>query len=352
LNDRVERLGAILVLPRASIGCLESRLKRAWTFLAVLVAVGAAAGSASGSFPGRNGTIVYGWIGEHTYRAGPVATSILAVDPRTGLLRVLRDCPLQRGGPTTYADCMVSGPRVSPDGMRVAFPTTQVVVRPPAPWEYRPGLGLVASDGTGLEEHRSENSYGSLAWSPAGDRLLLSRQLGPGGSSSSGIYLASLDGTELSQVTSEGTGSPDWSSTGWIAFVRRSADPDCRRRCIDIWLTRLGEKARRLTYRGGDSPSWSPHGSKLAFVRAVDGRDEIYLVGRDGRGLRRLTHRGGYSPSWSPDGRWIAFVRAGALYVVRTTGGGRRRLVAGMREPEFGEGAQVTSVDWQALPRR
>ena len=316
-----------------------------------MLAFGTAAGPAAGSFPGRNGALVYGWQGEATYRAGPVATSIRAVDPRSGLQRVLRDCPLLTGGPATYADCIVSAPRVSPDGMRVAFPTTEVVVPQAAPWEYRPGLGLVAADGTGLEEHRSENTYGSLAWSPAGDRLLLSRQLAPGGSSGTAIFLASPDGTELSQVTPEGTDSPDWSSTGRIAFARRSADPNCRRSCVEIWLTRLGETPRRLTYRGGHSPSWSPHASKLAFVRNVGGRAEVYVVARDGRGLRRLTYRCGQSPSWSPDGKRIAFIRDGDLYVVRTDGSGRRRLVAGMREPEFGEGPQVASVDWQALPR-
>ena len=317
-------------------------MRRAWILVALVAALGTLAGPASASFPGRNGTIVYGWLGEATFRAGPVATSIRAVDPPSGLVRVLRDCPLQQRGGPTHADCIVGAPRVSPDGTRVAFANTQVVVRPQDPWEYRPGIGLIAADGTGLEEHPGENSYGSLAWSPAGNRLLLSRQLGPGGSDSSGIYLASLDGTELSQVAPDGLGSPDWSSTGRIAFVRRA----------DIWLTRLGGTPRRLTHRGGYSPSWSPHGSKLAFVRGVGGRDEVFLVGRDGDGLRRLTRRGGYGPSWSPDGRWIAFIRAGNLFVVRTNGRGLRRLVAGLREPEFGEGPQVTSVDWQALPRR
>lgn len=317
-------------------------MKRVWIPVVVLLALGTLTGPAAASFPGGNGTIVYGWLGEATYRAGPVATSIRAVDSSNGLVRVLRDCPLQYGGAPTHADCIVGAPRASPDGTRVAFATIQVVVRPPDPWEYRPGLGLMASGGTGLEEHHGQHSYGSLAWSPAGDRLLLSRQLGPGGSNESGIYLASLDGTELDQVTPEGTGSPDWSSTGRIAFVRRS----------NIWLTRLGGTPRRLTRRGGYSPSWSPRGSKLAFVRWVGGRGEIFLVGRDGDGLRRLTHRGGSSPSWSPDGRWIAFIRAGDLFVVRTNGRGLRRLVDGLREPEFGEGPQVTAVDWQALPRR
>jgi Tol biopolymer transport system component len=83
----------------------------------------------------------------------------------------------------------------------------------------------------------------------------------------------------------------------------------------------------------------------------VRDRQEVFLVERDGGDLRRLTRRGGYSPSWSPDGRWIAFVRAGSIYVVRTKGGGLRRVVEGFREPEFGEGQQVISVDWQALPR-
>jgi Tol biopolymer transport system component len=308
-----------------------------------MVVLGSAAGPASASFPGRNGAIVYGWLGDAAYRAGPFATSIRSFDPRSGLQRVLRDCPLQSDvRAPLHAECIVSVPRVSADGTRIAFATTQVTVPFPEPWQHRPGIGLMAVDGTGLEEHHGEHTYGSLAWSPAGDRLLLSRRMEEGSSSSaSSIYLAALDGTELGQVTPEDTGAPDWSSTGRIAFVRGR----------DIWLTRLGGTPRRLTRRGGVSPSWSPHGSKLAFVRTVRGRQEVFMVERDGGDLRRLTRRGGYSPSWSPDGRWIAFVRAGSIYVVRANGGGVRRVVEGFSEPEFGEGPQVLSTDWQAVPR-
>jgi Tol biopolymer transport system component len=299
--------------------------------------------AAHATFPGRNGTIVYGWTGESAYRAGPTATSIRAVDPRGGRVRILRDCPLRTDAPVTYTECSVGGPRHSPDGRRIAFPSTQIVPDfTGQPWQFQPGLTKMASDGTGLEVHATEHAYSALAWAPAGDRFLLARH------PANAIFLASLDGTELSQVTPELTQEPDWSSRGQIAFSRYSG-ADCLPNCVDIWLTRVGGTPRRLTYRGGFSPSWSPQGTKLAFVRrARQNQADIYIVGRDGRGLRRLTYRGGFKPSWSPDGKWIAFIREGDLYVVRTTGQGRRRLV----DSPFDEEPQVQSVDWQALPRR
>jgi WD40 repeat protein len=71
-----------------------------------------------------------------------------------------------------------------------------------------------------------------------------------------------------------------------------------------------------LTLRGGGNPSWSPHGTKLAFVRSgTSGGDtdpsDVYLVRRDGSGLRRLVDELG------PDGYFL--------------------------------GPRVVSVDWQAL---
>jgi len=231
------------------------------------------------------------------------------------------------------------------------------------PWQYWPGFGTMVSDGAGFEEHGLGNAYGALAWSPAGDRLLLQRALAvpdasrpPDYSKPNTIFLASLDGTELSQVTSEGTSTPDWSSTREIAFTRLRSTPSCPL-CSDIYVVRLGGTPRRLTYRAARSPSWSPHGAKLAFVREDHSRpsvvrQDVYIVGRDGRGLRRVTRRGGYAPVWSPDGQWIAFIRAGDLYVVRATGGGLQRLVnAPTRDPLDWRGGFVTSVDWQPLPR-
>jgi hypothetical protein len=327
----------------------------------VLVLLCSNAGSASASFPGGNGAIAYSWASYGKFDFGGSPTSIRAVDPRGGLVQVLRDCRPRTDEPVMAPDCAVGAPRYSPDGLRIAFPSSQLI----RSGRFLEGLGIMASDGTGFEERASPsfpeqgypgaNGYTGLAWSPAGDQLLLERQLAlPVAERPHAILLALLDGTELAQVTPAWTQDPDWSSRGEIAFVRYRSECTTPAGCANIFLTRLGGSQRRLTYRGGHSPSWSPHGKKLAFVRSGGRRRAgIYLVRRDGRGLRRLTRRGAGSPVWSPDGKWIAFIRAGDLYVVRTDGRGLRRLVDELGpDPEYGLGPQVTSLDWQAIPRR
>jgi WD40-like Beta Propeller Repeat len=329
---------------------LEERfVARAWIALAVLAVLWSTATTAAASFPGRNGTIVYGWTIANKYVGSP--TSIRTVDPRSRLVRTLRDCPLRTDGwPLSYPDCHVSAPRYSPDGARIAFPTIQYSYPPGEPWVVQPALTVLSADGSLGNERTVPHTFHRLAWSPAGDRFLLQRPLGPGAATSAfGIVLAAPDGVELGSVTPPGTQTPDWSSTGEIAFGRLR-EP-CPPRCGDVYVTRLDGKSRRLTHRGGSEPSWSPRGTKLAFVRVSGSRRDIYIVRRNGRGLRRLTYRGGHSPAWSPDGKWIAFIRRGDIYVVRTNGRDLRRLVDELGpDSSFGLGPQVQSIDWQPLP--
>ena len=100
-----------------------------------------------------------------------------------------------------------------------------------------------------------------------------------------------------------------------------------------------GSGLTRLTgLRGveGDS-SWSPDGSKVAFVRARNperGPYEIWVVNADGSGLVRLTRHRGFSiaPAWSQDGGKIVYATdAGrrqrlGLYVMNSDGSGKQRL--------------------------
>jgi len=57
--------------------------------------------------------------------------------------------------------------------------------------------------------------------------------------------------------------------------------------------------------------TWSPDGSRIAFISDLSGEEEIYLIDQDGFGKpEQMTHDGHamrYDPRWSPDGKRIAF---------------------------------------------
>ncbi|HKM90452.1 MAG TPA: S41 family peptidase [Candidatus Acidoferrales bacterium] len=67
--------------------------------------------------------------------------------------------------------------------------------------------------------------------------------------------------------------------------------------------------------------TWSPDGSRIAFISDLSGEEEIYLIDQDGFGKpEQMTHDGHamrYDPEWSPDGKRIAFSdKSGNLYVL------------------------------------
>ncbi len=95
----------------------------------------------------------------------------------------------------------------------------------------------------------------------------------------------------------------------------------------------------RVRLAGGQSaflsaPSWSPDGSKLAFVSDVEGHSDIWVINVDGSNAVNLTQdeAADHSPSWSPDGHWIVFASLRdspnwwELYVMRPDGTDVTRL--------------------------
>ena len=88
-----------------------------------------------------------------------------------------------------------------------------------------------------------------------------------------------------------------------------------------------------------NAPEISPDGRQIIFMRQVaeTGRDEIWVMARDGRSPRRLIDTVGWDPTWSPDGQQVLFAsdRGGniQLWVVGVDGTGLHKVtdLPGMR---------------------
>ncbi len=147
----------------------------------------------------------------------------------------------------------------SPNGKRIVFLRTTL-----------DALFVVNLNGTGLKQITPSgfdlSSFGS--WSPQGNEIVFSRHVTPDVHSS--IWVVHTDGTGLHEVNVQPAS----------ACGGANADPNAE---------------------GCNEPTWSPDGTKIAFVRShsndVDG--EIYTVNVDGTGLTQVTHApGSGSPDW------------------------------------------------------
>jgi len=95
-------------------------------------------------------------------------------------------------------------------------------------------------------------------------------------------------------------------------FCRDPRDPDESTRC-SIYLLDPRGIVRQLTTTDGtfrdSGPTWSPDGSRIAFVSDRETElENLYVMNADGSGIRRLTDMTRVCcPAWSPDGTRIAF---------------------------------------------
>ncbi len=122
------------------------------------------------------------------------------------------------------------------------------------------------------------------------------------------------------------TWSPDGSRLAYVSFEGGKAA---------VVTQDVGTGRRRVVagYKGTNSaPAWSPDGRQMAVTLSRDGGSQLYLMSADGQGVRRLTQSAAIDTeaAWSPDGGTVYFVsdRGGSpqIYRVPVTGGSPQRV--------------------------
>ena len=223
-----------------------------------------------------------------------------------------------RSALTHVRGTLSSEPSWSPDATRIAFVRTRAPAlegRTEAPSE----VYVMNADGSDQRPLTSgSDGVASPRWSPDGTRIVYARRVHGNQLPRAEIWVMNADGSNPHQLTSGSfDDGPSWSPDGSrIAFSRAGlyALPA-------IYTVPAGGGQPTKLIDNGYEAVWSPDGSRIAFVSVRDRNGEtcyeecspngeVYLSNADGSNQRRLTYDPAQDdePSWSPDGSRIAFV--------------------------------------------
>lgn len=204
-------------------------------------------------------------------------------------------------------------PAWSPDARRVAFGLWH---RGGAGTDEDDGLWIADVEGGGLRRVLASPAYAAtIAWSLDKRRLAVESLGGPHG----GITVVELaTGAARTYAAEFARAGLSWSSDGQrLAYTGRAAA-----RGFAVWTLDLATGVTRRLAPGQD-PAWSPASSTIAFVHVpVDpGLDSaprpcrpgqwLETIRADGSRLARVAPDAYGTPSWSPGGFAIAFLRCG-----------------------------------------
>jgi Tol biopolymer transport system component len=206
----------------------------------------------------------------------------------------------------------------------------------------RCNLMTIRADGT--EQQTLANApagsgcYENPVWTPKGDRIVFDDAT----NTSDHLFSISATGGSMRELTSGSAfdSDPAISPDGTRIAFDRGGGPNPPAPGIFVMNVNGGRVTRvttppPLAALGDVCPSFSPDGTKLAFVRVWPDGAAIYIVGADGKGLHQVTPTAALSPArphWSRDGSKLLFGTPNSgqtgrdVYVVNADGSDLIRL--------------------------
>ena len=179
-------------------------------------------------------------------------------------------------------------PAWSPDGTRLAFMSQR---------DGNPEIYVVNRDGSNLRRltNHPENDV-TPTWSPTGNQIAFTSNR----TGTPQIWIMNADGSEPRKITSESwCDRPTWSPAPFneIAYASRTGAG------FDIKIFDFQNRGAKTVTDGigsNESPAFSPNGRHLAFTSTRAGKEQIFLIDRDGKNLRQITRSGmNRYPNWS-----------------------------------------------------
>jgi TolB protein len=117
------------------------------------------------------------------------------------------------------------------------------------------------------------------SFSPDGSQIVISRTPDPNYYGFD-LEIYTTGGTLVRKLTNNGGGpipvsnrAPNWSSDNRIAFASNSTG-----RSEIYTINPDGSNLTQVTSNGGTSPSWSPDASKIAFASDRTGNSQVYTI--------------------------------------------------------------------------
>ena len=179
-------------------------------------------------------------------------------------------------------------PAWSPDGSKLAFTSNR---------DGNSEIYVVNRDGSGMRRLTNHPAIDvTPTWSPTGNQIAFTSDR----TGTPQIWVMNSDGSELRKITNEERcDRPTWSVSpnNEIAYAARTGAG------FDIRIYDVASRVVRTITDGigsNESPAFSPNGRHIAFTSTRAGKEQIFVIDRDGKNLHQITRNGmNRYPNWS-----------------------------------------------------